>query len=84
MLELDMDKIDQTLERIAYFSDVLEPRYEKHFNTSLKGAFFWDPLGIEQHPEEVERAISRLETALEKNEPIDEDDIQWYNPDVIY
>lgn len=81
---VDTEHIDQTLERIAYFSDVLEPRYEKHFNTSLKGAIFWNPVNIVFYPEEVERAISRLETALEKNEPIDEDDIQWYNPDVIY
>lgn len=80
---VDTEHIDQTLERIAYFSGTLKPRYEKHFNTSLKGAIFGNPLNIVFYPDEVEAAISQLETALEKNESIDEDDIQWYNPDVI-
>ena len=79
-----MDTIEQTLKRIEYFTSILIPKYEQQFNTSLKGAIFWNPVGIEQYPEEVEAAITRLETAMAKNEAIKEDDIQWFSPNVIY
>lgn len=28
-------------ERIRYFIEILVPKYEKHFGTSLNGIFFW-------------------------------------------
>ena len=59
-------------------------RYEKKFNVSLEDAIFFNPVNIAQHPEEIEEAIERLENSLKTGIPLNEDDIQLYNPDVIY
>ena len=45
---------------------------------------FFNPVNIEQYPEEIEEAIERLENSLKTGIPLNEDDIQLYNPDVIY
>ena len=71
-------------ERLKYFSDNLLKRYEKQFNVSLEDAIFFNPVNIEQYPEEIEEAIERLENSLKTGIPLNEDDIQLYNPDVIY
>ncbi len=64
-------------ERIRYFIEILVPKYEKHFGTSLNGISFWNPLGIENYPEEVEAAIFRLQKAIADNRPLfdEEDDV---------
>ena len=69
---------------LKYFSEELVKRYEKKFNVSLEDAIFFNPVNIEQHPEEIEEAIERLENSLKTGIPLNEDDIQLYNPDVIY
>ena len=69
---------------LKYFSEELEKRYEKKFNVSLEDAIFFNPVNIAQHPEEIEEAIERLENSLKTGIPLNEDDIQLYNPDVIY
>lgn len=71
-------------DRLKYFSEELVKRYEKKFNISLEDAIFFNPVNIEQHPEEIEEAIERLENSLKTGIPLNEDDIQLYNPDVIY
>lgn len=71
-------------DRLKYFSDTLLERYEKQFNVSLENAIFFNPVNIEQHPKELEKAIKRLEGSLKTGIPLNEDDIQIYNPDVIY
>lgn len=71
-------------DRLEYFSEELVKRYEKKFNVSLEDAIFFNPVNIEQHPEEVEEAIKQLEESLKTGIPLNEDDIQLYNPDVIY
>ena len=71
-------------DRLKYFSEELVKRYEKKFNVSLEDAIFFNPVNIEQHPEEVEEAIKQLEESLKTGIPLNEDDIQLYNPDVIY
>ena len=71
-------------DRLKYFSDTLLERYEKQFNISLENAIFFNPVNIEQHPEEVEEAIKQLEDSIKTGVPLNEDDIQWYNADVIY
>ena len=71
-------------DRLKYFSDTLLKRYEKQFNVSLEDAIFFNPVNIEQHPEEIEEAIRQLEDSLKTGIPLNEDDIQLYNPDVIY
>lgn len=71
-------------DRLKYFSDTLLERYEKQFNVSLENAIFFNPVNIEQHPEEVEEAIKQLEDSMKTGIPLNEDDIQWYNTDVIY
>ena len=71
-------------ERLKYFSDTLLKRYEEQFNVSLENAIFFNPVNIEQHPEEVEEAIKQLEDSIKTGIPLNEDDIQLYNPDVIY
>ena len=70
--------------RLKYFSDTLLERYEKQFNVSLENAIFFNPVNIEQHPKELEKAIEQLEGALKTGIPLNEDNIQWYNTDVIY
>lgn len=75
---------EEIIKKLEYFNDILIPKYEKQFNTSLEDAIFWNPLHISHYPEEVEAAITRLETAMAKNEAIKEDDIQWFSPNVIY
>ena len=70
--------------RLKYFSDTLLERYEKQFNVSLENAIFFNPVNIEQHPKELKKAIDQLEGALKTGIPLNEDDIQWYNTDVIY
>lgn len=75
---------NKVYDRLKYFSDTLLERYEKQFNVSLENAIFFNPVNIEQHPEEVEEAIEQLEGALKTGIPLNEDDIQWYNTDVIY
>ena len=71
-------------ERLKYFSDTLLKRYEKQFIVSLEDAIFFNPVNIEQYPEEIEEAIERLENSLKTGIPLNEDDIQLYDPDVIY
>ena len=71
-------------DRLEYFSEELVKRYEKKFNVSLEDAIFFNPVNIAQHPEEIEEAIERLENSLKTGIPLNEDDIQLYNPDVIY
>ncbi len=71
-------------DRLKYFSDTLLKRYEKQFNVSLEDAIFFNPVNIEQHPEEIEEAIKQLEDSLKTGIPLNEDDIQLYNPDAIY
>lgn len=88
MVKRDDSKV---LERMEYFNEVLVPKYEKQFNTSLEGVFFWDPFNITSYPEEVEAAIAELEKAIKDNRDIlaEEDEdvdesliISW--KDVIY
>ena len=69
---------------LKYFSEELVKRYEKKFNVSLEDAIFFNPVNIEQHPKELEKAIKQLEGSLKTGIPLNEDDIQWYNTDVIY
>ena len=69
---------------LKYFSEELVKRYEKKFNVSLEDAIFFNPVNIAQHPEEIEEAIERLENSLKTGIPLNEDDIQLYNPYVIY
>lgn len=71
-------------DRLKYFSEELLKRYEKQFNVSLENVIFFNPVNIVQHPEEVEEAIKQLEESLKTGIPLNEDDIQLYNPDVIY
>ena len=71
-------------DRLKYFSEELLKRYEKQFNVSLENVIFFNPVNIEQHPEEVEEAIKQLEDSMKTGIPLNEDDIQWYNTDVIY
>jgi hypothetical protein len=71
-------------DRLRYFSEELVKRYEKQFNVSLENAIFFNPVNIEQHPKELEKAIKQLEESLKTGIPLNEDDIQLYNPDVIY
>ena len=71
-------------DHLKYFSEELLKRYEKQFNVSLEDAIFFNPVNIEQHPKELEKAIEQLEGALKTGIPLNEDDIQWYNTDVIY
>lgn len=71
-------------DRLKYFSEELAKRYEKKFNVSLEDAIFFNPVNIAQHPEEIEEAIERLENSLKTGIPLNEDDIQRFNPDVIY
>lgn len=71
-------------DRLKYFSEELVKRYEKQFNVSLENAIFFNPVNIEQHPKELEKAIKQLEDSLKTGIPLNEDDIQLYNPDVIY
>ena len=75
---------NKVYDRLKYFSDTLVERYEKQFNISLENAIFFNPVNIEQHPEEVEEAIKQLEDSIKTGVPLNEDDIQWYNADVIY
>ena len=71
-------------DHLKYFSEELQKRYEKQFNVSLEDAIFFNPVNIEQYPEEIEEAIERLENSLKTGIPLNDDDIQLYNPDVIY
>ena len=75
---------NKVYDRLKYFSDTLLERYEKQFNISLENAIFFNPVNIEQYPEEVEEAIKQLEDSIKTGVPLNEDDIQWYNADVIY
>ncbi|WP_454922774.1 hypothetical protein [Abiotrophia defectiva] len=65
-----------------YFTETLVPRYEVLFKVSLEDAIFWDPLTVLNHPEHIEEAIRKLEQAIITGEPLN--DIQYFNPDVIY
>lgn len=71
-------------DRLKYFSEELVKHYEKQFNVSLEDAIFFNPVNIDQYPEEIEEAIERLENSLKTGIPLNEDDIQRYSPDVIY
>ena len=71
-------------DRLKYFSEELVKRYEKKFNVSLEDAIFFNPVNVDQYPEEIEEAIERLENSLKTGIPLNEDDIQRYSPDVIY
>ena len=69
---------------LKYFSEELVKRYEKKFNVSLEDAIFFNPVNIAEYPEEIEEVIERLENSLKTGIPLNEDDIQRYNPDAIY
>lgn len=63
----------------------------KKYNTSeacrgvaLKGTFDEMIKQLGEKYEEIEEAIERLENSLKTGIPLNEDDIQLYNPDVIY
>ena len=71
-------------DRLKYFSEEVVKRYEKQFNVSLEDAIFFNPVNVDQYPEEIEEAIERLENSLKTGIPLNEDDIQRYSPDVIY
>lgn len=71
-------------DRLKYFSEELLKRYEKQFNVSLEDAIFFNPVNIDQYPEEIEEAIERLENSLKTGIPLNKDDIQRYSPDAIY
>lgn len=71
-------------DRLKYFSVELVKRYEKKFNVSLEDAIFFNPVNIAEYPEEIEEVIERLENSLKTGIPLNEDDIQRYNPDAIY
>ena len=71
-------------DHLKFFSEELLKRYEKQFKVSLEDAIFFNPVNIEQHPKELEKAIKQLEESLKTGIPLNEDDIQLYNPDVIY
>ena len=71
-------------DRLKYFSEELVKRYEKQFNVSLEDAIFFNPVNVDQYPEEIEEAIERLENSLKTGIPLNEHDIQRYSPDVIY
>lgn len=71
-------------DRLKYFSEELVKRYEKQFNVSLEDAIFFNPVNVDQYPEEIEEAIERLENSLKTGILLNEDDIQRYSPDVIY
>ena len=71
-------------DRLKYFSEELVKRYEKQFNVSLEDAIFFNPVNIDQYPEEIEEAIKQLEDSIKTGIPLNEDDIQLYSPDVIY
>ena len=75
---------NKVYDRLKYFSEELVKRYEKKFNVSLEDAIFFNPVNRAQHPEEIEEAIEQLENSLKTGIPLNEDDIQWYNTDVIY
>ena len=75
---------NKVYDRLKYFSDTLLERYEKQFNVSLENAIFFNPVNIEQHPKELKKAIDQIEGALKTGIPLNEDDIKWYNTDVIY
>ena len=77
MKKTDTDKV---WERMLYFTDVLVPKYEKRFNHSLEGVCFWDPLHIEQYPEEVEAAIAEVETAIKENKILLDEDGEPLGP----
>lgn len=72
------------IDRLTYFGEKLIPEYESKFGVSLEGAIFFEPSGVLDYPETVEEAIKRLEDAIDAGIPINEDDIQWFNPDVVY
>ena len=71
---MEIRDVSVVLKRMAYFTNVLKPKYEKRFNHSLEGVCFWDPLHIEQYPEEVEAAIAELETAIKENKILLDED----------
>ncbi len=71
---MEIRDVSVVLKRMAYFTNVLKPKYEKKFNHSLEGVCFWDPLHIEQYPEEVEAAIAELETAIKENKILLDED----------
>ena len=71
---MEIRDVSVVLKRMAYFTNVLKPKYEKKFDHSLEGVCFWDPLHIEQYPEEVEAAITELETAIKENKDIFEEE----------
>ncbi|AWZ37861.1 hypothetical protein [Ligilactobacillus murinus] len=71
---MEIRDVSVVLKRMAYFTNVLKPKYEKKFDHSLEGVCFWDPLHIEQYPEEVEAAIAELETAIKENKILLDED----------
>lgn len=71
---MEIRDVSAVLKRMSYFTNVLVPKYEKKFNHSLEGVCFWDPLHIEQYPEEVEAAINRVETAIKENKILLDED----------
>lgn len=71
---MEIRDVSAVLKRMSYFTDILVPEYEKKFNTSLENIYFWDPFNIEEYPEEVETAISKLEKAIADNRDFLEED----------
>ena len=70
---MEIRDVSVVLKRMAYFTNVLVPKYEKKFN-SLEGVCFWDPVNIEQYPEEVEAAITMVEAAIKENKILLDED----------
>ena len=73
---------ERTKELIDYFDNILIPRYEKKLGVSLDDAIFWNPLHEHEDVEGIESAIKSLEKAIILGKPLE--DVQYFNPDVIY
>lgn len=69
-----MDEINKLLKT----SEQLKLEYEKYFNTKFPERIigWWDPVNIEQHPEELAHGIKKMEHAIKQaiktNTPIED------------
>ena len=71
---MEIRDVSAVLKRMSYFTNVLVLKYETKFNHSLEGVCFWDPVNIEQYPEEVEAAITMVEAAIKENKILLDED----------
>lgn len=60
------------IQAIKEFQRVEEQYLSKFGKSSLDRVLLYDPLHIEQYPEEVLAATDKLEKAIEKNQPLDQ------------